>query len=1037
MKIQSIEVEQFGIWRNLSLPLKPQGLNVFYGPNEAGKSTLMKFIRGVLYGFQQPPADLAFPPQSRMGSLKLIVDGQTGSVARIARDSGRGRVGFEGLGLDGPVDDQQVDELVNHILCGTNETVFENVFAFGLREIQQLATLEADDVERHIYGLSLGADGQRLLSLNDRIAERRRELFQPAQGQGKLFEQFRDFANVSKQIDAHNESQDKHRELSGRRDELTVRIEKMKRHQDDLRMNLRGHKFMDRVWKPWSEVHELEKELRRMPQIGSFPNIGPEQFDEIEAELEQLKQTRSQLMSEASRLKRQSLGIDVDSELRKEALTIQSYIDEKEWIEELAETIDVGEVESADLRERYEHKLRELGEQAANGHTVNTSPSAHYRLIRRAEQFQQATRRKEKFGKRIQRLADQCHKRGLSLSEKMKSLGGLSIEQSQGQSQACFDRIAEVSQLRLEQTELQQRQRAVLEQLETSETRLVLPGWVQFVLWFFVAVGVALTIGGVVTGLTTNWFAGLAFVFLGATFVGMAWGGKSHFEGEVIAERQRLHQEHLANERRLTETQESLEQLSESIPGFTHGASETELMRRVATWAKDLEQMADEQEAIKKFRRRLSEMRVKFQDVQRDLTTHQQEWCELLIDIGLPETLSVPDAIEAWHRIAEVDQERQKWKSVESELKRHRSLLNSYKKRIEALGRRMNRWDADYSDPVEILNQWEDELRSYGMQRSEKRDCRREEMAKRREAAKLKSRIRDLKIKRSAILVQSGAADREDFQNRASAFQRQREVLELLALAREELAEVTSAEKELAIVESDLVEYDADKNAARIHELETDLQQLELDLNAAHEEMGSLKHEIAQLRNDNQAASMRFDRELVASRLRDAAQEWFAMEWAASAVEGLRSRFEKNCQPEILAAASEYLERMSCGKYENVWTPLGERRLRLDDYQGKSWSVEQLSRGAREQLFLALRLAMVRQFASDGVELPLVLDDILVNFDQHRGDATIDELIDFAKNGQQLLMFTCHRHLAEQFEAKGIEPVWLPEHQQSEQRRAG
>ena len=1041
MKIKGIDVEQFGIWRNLSLPVQPNGLSVFYGPNEAGKSTLMKFIRGVLYGF--PSGQIGgnqFPVQSRMGSLQVLSDGEAGSIARISRDAGRGRLGFEGLGLQGPVDDQQVDQLLTRLLGGTSESLFENVFAFGLREVQELSTLEASDVEKHIYGLSLGADGQRLLGLNEKIANRRKQLFDPAANRGTLFEQFRDFANISKQIDAQNESQQKYESLSKRREELSTHIEKLKLTQDDIRTQLRGHEYMDRVWKPWNEVHQLETELKMMPQIGSFPNIDAATFDSIVAELDELKTQRSQLLSEAARFKRQSLGIDMDPEFRKEALAIQSYIDEKEWIEELGEAIELGEVEAAKHREVYERKLQELGTETGLHESVNTSPSAHYRLIRRSEQFQKSSRRKDKFGRRMQRLSDRCHKRGLELAEKLKGLGGKSIDTSLEHARECFNRIAEISELRLTQTELQQRQRAVIEQLEISETRLVLPGWVQFVLWLFMAVGVAMTIGGIVSGLTSysDWFGGLAFVFLGATFIGMAWGGKSHYEGEVLAERNRLHQEHVANERKLSETHEALDAIAATIPGYAVGATETDLMRQVATWAKDLEQMSVEQDAIKQFRRRLSEMRTKFQDVQRDLNTQQQEWCELLIEVGLPETLSTSDAFDVWHRCAEVEQERSKWRAAESELKRHRSLFASYKKRIEAIGRRMNRWDADYSDPVQILNEWEDELRSFGMQRSEKRDCRREEMSKRREAAKLRSRIRELKIRRSAILIQSGAQDADDFRLRSQSFERQREVMELLELARDELAEVAEAETELAVVESDLEAYDPESNARRIQELREALQNIEQDLHDAHEEIGGMKLEISQLRNDRLSSGMRFERELVATRLRQAAQEWLGMEWAAASVEQLRGRFEKSCQPKILAATSEYLERMSCGKYENVWTPLGKKRLCVDDYQGQTWSIEQLSRGTREQLFLAVRFAMVRQFAEEGVELPLVLDDILVNFDHIRTEATVDELIDYAGKGQQVLMFTCHQHLAELFESKGVEPVWLPEHQnQSEQRRAG
>ena len=86
--------------------------------------------------------------------------------------------------------------------------------------------------------------------------------------------------------------------------------------------------------------------------------------------------------------------------------------------------------------------------------------------------------------------------------------------------------------------------------------------------------------------------------------------------------------------------------------------------------------------------------------------------------------------------------------------------------------------------------------------------------------------------------------------------------------------------------------------------------------------------------------------------------------------------------------------------------------LLVDDHQHATLPIEVLSHGTREQLFLSLRLALVSLFARRGVALPMVLDDVLVNFDHERATASVDVLIDFAEHGHQLLMFTCHEHLA-------------------------
>ena len=43
MKVRDIQIDGFGVWSGLSVDSMPEGMTVFYGPNEAGKTTLMQF----------------------------------------------------------------------------------------------------------------------------------------------------------------------------------------------------------------------------------------------------------------------------------------------------------------------------------------------------------------------------------------------------------------------------------------------------------------------------------------------------------------------------------------------------------------------------------------------------------------------------------------------------------------------------------------------------------------------------------------------------------------------------------------------------------------------------------------------------------------------------------------------------------------------------------------------------------------------------------------------------------------------------------
>ena len=51
MHITDLQVNAFGVCRDLELGRIVDNVTVIYGPNEAGKTTLLQFLRGVLYGY--------------------------------------------------------------------------------------------------------------------------------------------------------------------------------------------------------------------------------------------------------------------------------------------------------------------------------------------------------------------------------------------------------------------------------------------------------------------------------------------------------------------------------------------------------------------------------------------------------------------------------------------------------------------------------------------------------------------------------------------------------------------------------------------------------------------------------------------------------------------------------------------------------------------------------------------------------------------------------------------------------------------------
>jgi uncharacterized protein YhaN len=182
---------------------------------------------------------------------------------------------------------------------------------------------------------------------------------------------------------------------------------------------------------------------------------------------------------------------------------------------------------------------------------------------------------------------------------------------------------------------------------------------------------------------------------------------------------------------------------------------------------------------------------------------------------------------------------------------------------------------------------------------------------------------------------------------------------------------------------------------------------------------------------DHSLSSKQVDLNVVEEQLARAMDAWRERAAVSLFLERVREDYEQHRQPETLKEASGYLRQLTGGRYTRIWTPLAHDILFVDTADrtgdaGHSLPVQVLSRGTREQLFVSLRLALVAAYARRGIHLPMILDDVFVNFDAERTKKACSVLRDFAKQGHQLLVFTCHEHVWRMFQELKVDARRIP-----------
>ena len=87
MLITGLKIDRFGVWTDLTMDNLDRGMTVFYGPNEAGKSTLMQYIRTILYGFSTDRCERFVAKPRESGTLLPDSRRLGGSLFVSSRDA--------------------------------------------------------------------------------------------------------------------------------------------------------------------------------------------------------------------------------------------------------------------------------------------------------------------------------------------------------------------------------------------------------------------------------------------------------------------------------------------------------------------------------------------------------------------------------------------------------------------------------------------------------------------------------------------------------------------------------------------------------------------------------------------------------------------------------------------------------------------------------------------------------------------------------------------------------------------------------------
>jgi uncharacterized protein YhaN len=268
----------------------------------------------------------------------------------------------------------------------------------------------------------------------------------------------------------------------------------------------------------------------------------------------------------------------------------------------------------------------------------------------------------------------------------------------------------------------------------------------------------------------------------------------------------------------------------------------------------------------------------------------------------------------------------------------------------------------------------------------------------------------------AVLCQQAGCADAADLEEVERRFSRQQELRVSIESSEAELLR-TGDGLDMSALASEAASVDSDSAVAELDALEARIEKV---LHPRRDELLTEKveaeREFQAMSGSDDAARLAENSQELLSEIRHNAGDYVRACLASWVLRSEIENFRREHRDPILARASYYFQKLTCGSFAAVETEFDDSDQPVlvgSRGTGPKVRVEGLSTGTRDQLFLALKLAALDHYLESSEPVPFIVDDILIQFDDDRARATLDVLAELS-NRTQVILFTHHRRDADQ-----------------------
>lgn len=899
MQIREIIIDGFGILINKRISGFRPGINVIYGPNEFGKTSLLEFIRRILFGFPTKASkkNLYEPTNGAPCSGQLICELKSGEHLNIGRVQGsnggpvtiscKGKESKNTLGLE-------------DLLGSATKEMYENVYAFSLDELQSMQSLQEDDIKSRIYGAGLGLGTVSLNAVEKNMEKLCDDLFKPRGANPQANVLGKNLKATQKNIKETRKEIEQYDARFARQGELKNKSQQQATEIETSEKKLRQLQLRHELYPVVAELFSSKKELSNLPDSSAFPEDGLNTLETLKKE------------SNALRIR-----------LREE----QSTLDTLEH--------EMSAVSLSPALLEHEHDLIYLQQSAEKVRSAN-------------KDLPTVKNDRENLNKKIQ--------------ERISKIDPHWSEEDAVQFQLTSTEINQVDLFHeafesLRQSCAESRNKLALHLERRDEERSkgsATPQWLKYFVYSLIGLGGVMALCGF-------WIDN--YILLGFALVMMGMGATLLF---------------------LSGTKE-------------------EDFKKEDTLKKNYESKckSDDLEFLKK----------------------KEEWTSWLGKKKLDPDLPPLKAREMGDRADEVRNMLGDRSRLENRIKEMEDSLKDIRKKVEDISSLLPEFSTnrDLSASIEILSKSFEESKT---SRQKLLLLKKQKSDQQSKISNLKQDFENKENELARFIQSASVKDENEFREKHQWAERRSALKNKITNQEKQIQLRVGMGSAYETFIQTLLKTDPTETQAECERAIAHLEEMKEIRDRLLQEIGENHQAMEQIASDDTLVAQQNQWESDRQTLNDIAKKWATHKIALHMLSGAKAIYETTRQPGVIQSATTIFDQITANRYAGIFKPAEQDGIFIKTNDGKQKGFLEMSRGAREQLYLSMRLGLIEEYETRSEPLPIIMDDVFVNFDDKRAKEVIAVLNQFAQSRQVILM-TCHQWTATTLQSTGAHMIQI------------